>query len=278
MNIKKLLSGIKYKLEYRVNKLYSSTLCGINLRTIPGTIRKQVDQDDTWFFYLAKHHNTIFDIGCNVGYTALLALIQNPSKPYLLVDPNPRALNNAHLNLVANNLGYKALYFSGFVSDKLNEKIRFYTIGVGSAGSMYASHAKSAASINSFTKVQTVTLDYLYQFYKLKPDLVKIDVEGAENLVMDGAFNVAKEAQCTFFIEMHKVKSIGMKKSAQFMLDWCSKTGYRAWYLKTGKELKVAETIKNRGKCHLLLLPNTVSYPAYLMNIKQYAPLPKLKD
>ncbi|HMC00479.1 MAG TPA: hypothetical protein VKN14_05520, partial [Flavobacteriaceae bacterium] len=74
MTIKKFIKGLKYKLEYKDVKLSKSTLCGVHLKTTPGTIRKNVDQDDAWFFYLAKHHDVIFDIGCNVGYTALLAL------------------------------------------------------------------------------------------------------------------------------------------------------------------------------------------------------------
>ena len=57
---------------------------------------------------------------------------------------------------------------------------------------MYASHAKSASSVQSSIEVKTVTLDYLYSFYGLKPDLVKIDVEGAETLVMEGAIKLAK--------------------------------------------------------------------------------------
>ncbi|MCC1484887.1 FkbM family methyltransferase [Winogradskyella immobilis] len=275
MKIKKFLSGIKYKLENKERKLVVSNICGVSIKATPGTIREAVDQDDTWFFYLAKHNDVIFDIGCNVGYTALLAMIQNPQRDYILVDPNPQALNEAHFNLTINNLGLKAQYFSGFVSDNDNSNMKFYTIGSGAAGSMYASHAKSAAATNSFTEVSTVTLDYLYKLYDLKPDIIKIDVEGAETLVMEGAYTVANKTECAFFIEMHNVEGLGMEKAGQLMLDWCDKAKYRAWYLKTGTELKTASTIKDRGKCHLLLLPEDKPYPDYLIGIEQKAALPK---
>ena len=275
MQIKKFLTGVKYKVLRKDRKLINTSLCGVKLKTTPGTIRHKVDQDDAWFFYLAKHSNSIFDIGCNVGYTALLALIQEPEKPYVLVDPNPKALNEAHLNLVENNLGFKSFYYPGFVSNAENSSIKFYTIGSGAAGSMYASHAKSAASTNSFIEVKTVTLDYLYALYNMKPDLIKIDVEGAETLVMEGACKVAKETQCSFFIEMHTVKDLGMEQAGQIMLDWCKKMNYKAWYLKMGEELIEASTIKNRGKCHLLLMPSDKPYPEYLKGIHQYALLPK---
>ena len=74
---------------------------------------------------------------------------------------------------------------------------------------------------------------------------------------------------------MHNVEGLGMEKAGQFMMDWCSKMNYKVWYLKTGEELKEASTIKNRGKCHLLLLPESSPYPNYLKGIEQKAPLPK---
>jgi hypothetical protein len=123
--------------------------------------------------------------------------------------------------------------------------------------------------------VKTVTIDYLSEFYNIKPDLVKIDVEGAETLVMQSSKKLANSSKCTFFIEMHNVEDLGMEAAGQVMLDWCSEMDYKAWYLKTGELLETAETIKDRGKCHLLLLPQEKHYPDYLKGIKQNAPLPK---
>jgi hypothetical protein len=140
---------------------------------------------------------------------------------------------------------------------------------------MYASHAETAASINSFLEVKTVTLDYLSEFYDINPDLVKIDVEGAETLVMQAAKTMASKSKCSFFIEMHNVENLGMEAAGQKMLDWCEEMNYRAWYLKTGELLQNAKEIKTRGKCHLLLLPQEKEYPQYLKGIKQNAPLPK---
>ncbi|MBR9758658.1 MAG: FkbM family methyltransferase, partial [Algicola sp.] len=156
-----------------------------------------------------------------------------------------------------------------------NESVKFYTIGAGAAGSMHADHAKSAAAINSHSMVTTVTLDDLYAYYNLSPDLVKIDVEGAETQVMKGAEKLAKESQCAFFIEMHHVKNVPMIEGAKQMLLWCEKHNYVAWYLKTGKPLEVPETIAHRGKCHLLLLPKGTEYPEYLKEIKPHHPLPE---
>ena len=275
MIVKKILKKIYYSLNLDEAKYVEATLCGVPLKTLSGTIRNKVDQDDAWWFYLAKHHDVIFDIGANIGYTALLSLIQNPKRQIILVDPNPEALEKAAINIIKNNLGSRVQYLTAFVSNVLDDTIKFYTVGAGAAGSMYASHAETAASMNSYLDVKTVTLDYIYKFYDLKPDLVKIDVEGAETLVMQAAKKLANESKCSFFIEMHNVENLGMEAAAQLMLDWCKEMNYKAWYLKTGEELITAETVKTRGKCHLLLLPVTKEYPEYLKGISQNHELPK---
>src|SRR5690606_21976044 len=213
-------------------------LCGVPLSTVKNTVRKKPDQDDAWWFYLAKHHHRIFDIGCNVGYTALLALISNPDTYCVLVDPNPAALNVAQLNLIKNRLGFKSHFYCGFVGDTSNQSLTFYTIGLGAAGSKYASHAQTAAALGAHTEVQTITLDDLMRYYATLPDLVKIDVEGAELEVLEGARTLVEESRCKLFVEMHKIENLGMEASGDRVLDWCARTGYRAWYLKTGTALQ----------------------------------------
>lgn len=275
MNLKKIINKLSYIFSTKNIKFTKTTLCGVPLMLIKETVRENPDQDDAWWFYLAKNHKVIYDVGCNVGYTALLALIQDSNKQMVLVDPNPSALKKAAINIINNGLGNRTQYTTAFVGDKLDETIKFYTVGSGAAGSMHASHAETAASMNSFMEVKTVTLDYLYSLYGVKPELVKIDVEGAETLVMKAAKNLAKNSKCNFFIEMHDVENLGMEAAAQIMLDWCVEMDYKAWYLKTGEELTTAETIKNRGKCHLLLMPMDSKYPDYLINVQQKAKLPE---
>tara|TARA_R110001583_G_scaffold145875_1_gene297886 strand:- start:9458 stop:10297 length:840 start_codon:yes stop_codon:yes gene_type:complete len=274
MKIKKVLSAVKHKYFFKDRNLEFSSLCGISLNLIKGTIRKEADQDDAWFFQLAKHNTIIFDIGANVGYTALLALIQNPDRRYIMVDPNPLALADAGKNMMLNNLGNNISYFPAFVSDSNGDKVKFYTVGSGAAGSMYKSHAETAAILNTYSYVKTVTLDFLYNYYKLKPHLIKIDVEGAENYVLEGAIELATKIKPMFFVEMHSNKEMTMEQNAKKVLNWCKKVSYNAWYLKTGKELINYVAIAKRGKCHLLLIPKDTNFPEYLKQIKQRASLP----
>jgi FkbM family methyltransferase len=177
--LKKLRKIISYKLRNR--KLYKPyMLSGLSIKAIPGTVREKTDQDDAWFYALAQNSKYIFDIGCNIGYTGLLAAIQDNTKKILLVDPNPEALAIASQNLIINGFADKVLFYSAFVGEQIGEQVKFFTVGAGAAGSMFASHAETAASVNSFYYVSKVTIDELVKHVGFVPDFIKIDVEGAE--------------------------------------------------------------------------------------------------
>lgn len=276
--MKIFFKALKYRFLHSEKDKFNekAILCGKELLTYPGTIRQNSDQDDTWYFYLAKYNDIIFDIGCNIGYTAILAMIQNPNRKYLLVDPNSKVLAVANRNLTINNLGMKSYYFSGFVGDENNKKVKFYTIGLGEAGSLNAGHATTAATLNSYSYVNTVTLDFLFDYYAIKPDLVKIDVEGAELIAMKGAVKLAKETKCLFFVEMHKLPDMNMEEAGDEVIKWCNQNDYNTWYLRNKVKLNNGKLIKDMGKCHLLLIPKDKSYPEYLKNIDHNTPLPNI--
>ena len=241
---------------------------GKELKVIKGTIRKTHDKDDAWLFDLAKHHSNIMDVGCNIGQAAMLMLCNDSVKKIALVDPNPLALAWAAENLIMNSFSDKAHFVPAFVSDKSDERIELYTVGVGAAGSKFKGFAKTAAKADSHFTVETLTLDLLSERLDLNPDLIKVDVEGAEYEVLKGAAKLALEIHPAFFVEIHSGPELSIASNTENILDWCVQTGYRAWYMKT-KELLSVEFIKNRGRYHALLLPKEQDFPEYLKTISE---------
>ncbi len=265
---------LKYKLRNE-EKPVKATLCGKEIVVFSGTLRKRVDQDDAWYYHLSGKYSRIYDIGCNIGYTAILANISNPRlEKILLVDPNPEALSKAARNLIFNNMASRANFIAAFVDENSGNKIPFYTIGTGEAGSKFKGHAVSASSIGSKIMVPTTTVDDIYKQIGWPPDLIKIDVEGAESMVLNGAVEVARSYNPLFMVEMHSPPELPMKENGERILRWCRDYGYRAWYLKEHIQLDSVEPFKNRGKCHLLLVPDSKSYPEGLKVINQGAALP----
>jgi hypothetical protein len=101
-------------------------------------------------------------------------------------------------------------------------------------------------------EVPTVTLDELASAYSLLPDLVKIDVEGAEGLVLLGAKSCATNHGTRFLVEMHSPPELPMAANAAKVLGWCNELGYAAWYLARGSRLDTPNEI---------MLPRTEAMP-----------------
>lgn len=257
-------------------RLTSESILEKTYQVVGGSTRTH-DYDDAWILALGFDSRVVFDVGCNVGQSTLLLLHSASVEQVVLIDPNPAALAIAAENLIRNGLSPRARFVCAFASETAGANVILHTIGTGSAGSMYATHAKTASTLGQSIRVPTTSLDQLSQYFSLHPDLVKVDVEGAEHLVLKGATAVASRQTTRFLVEMHSSPELPMRDNAARIIDWCGDNGYRAWYLKEKCELSGEEMIASRGRCHLLLLPAAMPFPEYLIHLEQGAPLEKVR-
>lgn len=255
---------------YRVESLRINSKC---LTVYSGTFNK-VDKDDAWLAFLLRDTNIFFDVGANVGWVSLLAHVYGTPSRVVLIDPNPLALTLAAGNLIMNDFSSNATLVKSFASDKPEKEVEFFTVGSGAAGSMYASHARTASTLKLSFRVPTTTLDDLSSTLGVVPDLIKIDVEGAESLVLDGAVKICKEKSIRVFVELHSNAQLSMVENASRILKWCETQGYEAWYLAEATKLMTPSQIQHRGRCHVLLLRKGISYPDGLKYIRQGDELP----
>ncbi|MFN4080092.1 MAG: FkbM family methyltransferase [Saprospiraceae bacterium] len=273
--LRKLLSGLKHRLLGARYKVVDGALAGRSLRVIRGTLSPAADKDDAWLFYLMGRFERIFDIGANIGQSALMAKVQGADKRLLLADPNPEALSLAAKNLILNGWATSCDFVTAFVGDADGEKIKFWTVGAGAAGSMYKGHAATAAAAGLSAEVPTVRIDTLVLRIGWTPELVKIDVEGAEAKVLKGATQLAAQRRAWFMVEMHSPPELPMTENAALVLDWAKSVGYTVWYMRDACLLTTPKALADRGRCHLLLLPQGLAYPADLAQIRENSPLPQ---
>ena len=238
-----------------------------------GTVPSELDYDYAWVLACALHAEVFFDVGANVGYDTLLALLSPTIKRVVLIEANPEALSIAAENLIHNQLASKANFVPAFAGDVDNRKVKFWTVGTGAAGSVHKNHAVTAAKANSFIEVPTITIDTLCADFSLTPELIKIDVEGAEYVVLQGSKACAGKGQTRFLVEMHSNPEMTMVANTENVMSWCRELGYQPWYLAKGERLDSPAQTQHRGRCHLLLQPVQWPYPEYLMGIKQSAAL-----
>lgn len=236
-------------------------------RLTKGTFKE--DYDDAWLYGLAKKSNSFLDIGANLGFHTILGFAGGSLRHSVLVDANSDALSIAGSNVLHNGFGHQVNFYKGFVSDKDNDEITFWTSGAGAAGSIYSSHAKTAKKDGSSTQVSTITVDSIVSLFNMQPDLIKVDVEGAESKVLQGAIETTRKYKPHFLVEMHSMAELSMEQNTTLVLNWCKENNYNAFYLKEHTLITDPSLIKHRGRCHVLLIAMGKAYPDELKLIRQ---------
>ena len=90
-------------------------------------------------------------------------------------------------NLILNNKSQNAIFIPKAAYNKSGENIQLWTMpGPFSGASLDISFTKTGNITKSYFDVETITLDKIAETYNYYPDLVKIDVEGAEFSVLEG--------------------------------------------------------------------------------------------
>src|ERR1700733_3823313 len=80
-------SRVRYQLGLPFPWVQQSLL-GHDLVLRAGTLRDEPDYDDAWLFACLKHADVMFDVGANVGQSALMALLCRNIKQVVLVEAN----------------------------------------------------------------------------------------------------------------------------------------------------------------------------------------------
>ncbi|HEV7747324.1 MAG TPA: FkbM family methyltransferase [Pyrinomonadaceae bacterium] len=138
--------------------------------------------------------DTVYDIGANAGFYSLLSSeLVGPQGHVFAFEPLPRNITflNEHLRL---NHVINVKVIAAAVSDKDGET--FFDEGPGSA----MGHMDAAGGL----KVRTVSIDQLIAGGEiLPPSVMKIDVEGAEFMVLSGGKNTLMSHHPVIFLATH---------------------------------------------------------------------------
>jgi FkbM family methyltransferase len=182
----------------------------------------------------------VLDIGAHVGFFALGAAKRVGAAGHVHVfEPTPETLKILEAHVALNHWNDRVTVFPGVVADK-NGEMTFYSHGTSMAASLSREntvdlnperpqHAKALS-------VPAVTLDSYCSERRIRPDVIKIDVEGAELLVLQGGRETLTTHDVTIFCEVHTRHLKNCGGSLEALNDFVDALGYRAEPLDTPNE------------------------------------------
>jgi len=140
---------------------------------------------------LSFDYPMFMDIGSSIGIMSLSVLLRNPSIRVVCVDANRRAMQLLRQSVRLNKLESRVSLVEAVVSDTSGE-VKF------DDSLRTCSHISDTGSALS-----SITLEDLLKHYAPTPCFVKIDVEGAETLLLKQLPLIENLRQFCFFIELH---------------------------------------------------------------------------
>ncbi|MCP3958356.1 MAG: FkbM family methyltransferase [bacterium] len=155
------------------------------------------------------------------------------------------------------------------------ERVRVINAVVGESSGIvvdfFGSHTSGGASTiegylghtNGLNKV-TLALDDFAAGRDLRPDLVKIDVEGGERAVIAGARQLLETARPIAVVELHSWETNTVCDNAGAILPLLRQAGYEMIYLRSRQPVTDVAALAGRGRCHVLLVPAGTGMPTSL--------------
>lgn len=150
----------------------------------------------TIFSKLIKKVDVFFDVGTNIGYYSILGGKFNPDLKVIAFEPSEGAMIYACENIKINNLE-STIKVEPIALSNTTERLDFYNVTNPKFPTIYnlsGEHNLSASKDKikySKTKADGIMLDQYFNENDLKGvDLIKIDTEGSEYLILEGAQKV----------------------------------------------------------------------------------------
>lgn len=200
--IKKLIKDLFFR-EGSIRKIAFGPLKGTKYRVTP------ITGMETWhsaherplqsaFVRLVKKNEKVIDVGANWGgHALLLSKLVGPLGMVLAVEPSPSVIAETKWH-IEKNCAKNIILEESALSDSEGVAL-FEEEGLSTTGKLSSSKSK-----NKTFEVKLGTLDSLinkFGFHDVA--LIKIDVEGAEGKVLEGAKNTLNSIRPNLIIELH---------------------------------------------------------------------------
>ena len=198
----------------------------------------------TKLYSLLKKSMTVFDIGANMGDTALnFSKITGEKGVIYAFEPDninfTRATKNIQLNSVTNIL------LQNIGLGNVNQTLKLYKVNSGNQGM----NRILSDQINiPYSEIKVRKLDDFIDDNQInKIDLIKIDVEGYEMNVLNGGIRALKKLTPILFIEINDANLKLHGNSASSLVKFLNDLNYTVYHADSDIKLSEADNYSN---CH----------------------------
>jgi FkbM family methyltransferase len=199
------------------------------------------------FRSLASQRNRFVDIGAYFGIFTLVFLRDRPAGRAVAVEPSPLARKILRANLSANGMEHATVVdvALGARTASLVARLNEYHLE--------ATEAPEVSGEDATVQVPTRSLDDLCDELGVAPDLLKVDVEGFEIEVLEGARRTLASHQPALMLELHPYLLRRQGRTASEVTSLLEDLGYRPRSLR-GRALEWTEVAAveevSRIVCH----------------------------
>jgi FkbM family methyltransferase len=179
---------------------------------------------------------TVFDVGVYRGYflLAFLGKVGDTGR-IIAFEPNPHNIRLVQETITVNQLD-KVTLIPKAISNQPSGKLRMWAAGISSVSSLH-SEALNAPSTET-VEVEVTSIDQFIIESGIFPDVIKIDIEGAELLALQGAVETLKQQKTLVACEIHPNKLPDFGHSAEQVEAFFRELGYSTHHHEVFNERK----------------------------------------
>jgi len=167
-----------------------------------------------------RQGDVFYDVGAHIGFISLVsARLVGPKGRVFAFEADPENASRILAHAQMNSLPQIELVRAAVWSEC--KALSFHRApGFSSRNTSAVVHGTENKSADGIIEVEAVTLDRFALDHRL-PVMVKIDVEGAEEMVLKGAEMVFRESKAKLICEIHNARA------ADGVANWLEVLGYR---------------------------------------------------
>ena len=180
------------------------------------------------------------DVGAHLGYFTCLASKVMESGYVYGFEMDKLSFNLLKKNIELNNIENANIYnyavydAEGIIKfTKLNRPLAELSISQG-----------ESSKYHQVISVRSISLDNFFRNKKLKPDIVKIDVEGAEMKVLKGMENLLVKNDIKLYLEIHPWKFKSFNTNSKEIISYLISMGYTVQEIEQHRSQKEREPLE----------------------------------